>query len=197
VWVVDFLGDHRLQLSPGFPTGQHPVRLVGLGPAQVIVEQLPQHLPALSGVAEEVGELEQAGVISALQPAGSPEGWDAAFHRDPGAGKGGEVAGGADEGGGFLDEILSVRRGMALRHGYGIVLGSGHARQPACVKRRQLDSAVSRTQCLRRAILCATVNNRKGVRGELKMLLLVVVVSNPALQGGSDLTPEWALALVV
>ena len=55
-------------------------------------------------------------VVLAPQPAGAAEGRDAALHADAGAREGGEVASGADEGGGFFDGALSVGEADGLTH---------------------------------------------------------------------------------
>jgi len=98
VQVVDILCDEALQAPKAvgaarcLQPSQREVRHVRLRFPEVVVEDFPDHGPRRVGVGEEVVQLQHAGVVLAPQPAGAPEGRDAALNGDPRAGKGGEVA---------------------------------------------------------------------------------------------------------
>ena len=89
-------------------------RWAALSRAEVVVEDLPDHRPGLIGVAEEELDLQCARVIAVPQPACAPKGRDAAFHADARTGKRGEVAGGADQGGGGADRLFDIGDGWAF-----------------------------------------------------------------------------------
>ena len=110
-WVI------RTLRKPAAPSGPAPRAsqaastswaLFGSRRAEVVVEDLLDHGPGLLGVREEVVQLQRPRVVLAPQPARAAEGRDAAFHADPGAGEGSEVARPADDAGSFSDAVGEI-----------------------------------------------------------------------------------------
>jgi len=86
-------------------------RWASFGRAEVIVENLRDDGPCAGGVGQEIVQFLGMRVVPTPQPARTAEGRDAALHGDPGAGEGGEVPCGADEGGGLPYVVLGLARG--------------------------------------------------------------------------------------
>jgi len=97
VETVHVLGDYPVDEISGFHLRQYIVGRIGLDPAKQFIKNIPHHLPGLSRIFTEIGDIKGGRIIFIPQSIFTPEGGNATFHRDTGPGKGNGPGGSLDE----------------------------------------------------------------------------------------------------